>query len=102
MENKKTLTEQRIKTTNEVRRKCNSLKRTKYDDEIFLEESFKPITTPLKSLVDKFQIKPATQTQSTSSSSSPKQPKIDSESDDDKNTKTILNIIKELFPTCKW
>lgn len=72
MDNKKQLTEQLIKTTHEVRRKCNSLKRNKYDDEIFLEKSYKPITKPLKELVEKFQIKSEPSSSLSSFSSPPK------------------------------
>lgn len=54
MENTKKLTEQLIKTTNEVRQKCRKLKRSKIEDNIFLDESFKPITKPLKQLIEQF------------------------------------------------
>lgn len=70
MDKNKQLTEQLIKATNEVRQKCNSLKRNKYDDELLLEESYKPITKPLNQLVEKFQVKPEEASTSTSSPSS--------------------------------
>lgn len=91
MEINRKLTEDLIKTTNEVRQKCNSLKRSKYDEEIFLEESFKPITKPLKNFL--MQQQQQQQVPSTSTPYSPpfyskqkKTEKSESESENEEET----------------
>lgn len=87
MENNKKnkITEELIKTTNEVRRKCNSLKRSKYDEDLFFEETFKPITKPLKHIADKISINSTNQQgeEQEQSSSRSKRPKTESESYDE-------------------
>lgn len=70
MEKDKQLTEQLIRATNEVRRKCNSLKRNRYDDEVLLEESYKPITKPLNEIVAKIEKIPETSTSTPAAASS--------------------------------
>lgn len=81
--NNSKLKEELIKTTNVVRAKCKSLKNSKYDEDFQMEESFKPITKPLKEIADMFKEHKPTITQPPPPLILKNPKKDDSDDDDD-------------------